>query len=973
MPITFNKVLEKVVAMMGKSAPRNLSKCLRAVLDVEECDPDLFGVKDLEKAMKSADHEATLTFGRALTNWDHVEEADWTGDAPPHTDARRARIYDLLALPDKVREACSIRIPVEHLNTPTVIAEQHEPWDPPADQFYWDAYERQLRTVHKWPQDSIIALDDSTRSIVERFSDPTRPEAYQSRGLVIGYVQSGKTANFTGVIARAVDAGYRLIIVLGGVLDILRNQTQRRLDKDLVGKELLTERGECEYEGDSDWEAFVEHGALPSAQGSFDWQRLTGAQADYASLARGLDALEFERVNKKLPFYARENLAAAKARLVVIKKHPTVMKRLITDLRKLRSKLADVPTLIIDDESDQASVNTVKPDAADTRVRTATNLQITQLLKELKRAQYVGYTATPFANCFVDPSDVDDIFPKDFMIPLDRPAHYMGVSDFYDTEGEEPPPGYSSNERAYVRSIRGDDDAPENLRKAIDSFVLSGAIKLFREKKGLGRFRHHTMLVHRSQKRKAHAEDADLVRHVFDHSGFDTKAGRNRLENLFDKDFKPVWKAKEPSLAMPASFSELEKSVGECLAKLAADKTVRVVNGDHLDDTPDFDKQGVWSILVGGTKLSRGYTVEGLTVSYYRRTASAADTLMQMGRWFGFRRNYRDLVRLFIGRDEVVGRDRGKEEQAPRKKSGSTKHKEDEAASPGTGIDLYEHFRAICKDEEEFRKELRMYARLKDPRITPRMIPPLIPSHLLRPTAPNKMYNAKVVSENFGGRWCDKTSAPTKAPAIRANAKAMRDMLAGVTVGQERLVVDVEGKPCDFEANLAVLDPASVLTFLQAYRWSGDNQELLARQLGFLRGDHGDAQIRTWLLIAPKLEAGEMWQAHGTSYSVRHRARVGPDGDRYNVYTEPAHKDVAEYLAGTKEGAHASKRTAALVDARRAIMLFYPTVDKDKGWSEANVNMGFSLLFPKNNIPTPIMFGVHDPRNEMAITVKKSR
>jgi hypothetical protein len=284
-------------------------------------------------ALRLADAETTVTFGRALAYWDHVAQAEWTSGTGAHTDARRTRVYDLLELPDKVRAACTLRIPVEMVNATTVIAEEHEPWEPPADQFYWNAYERQLRTVHGWPQDSIIALDDSTRSIVERFSDPSRPEAYQSRGLVIGYVQSGKTANFTGVIARAADAGYRLIIVLGGVLDILRNQTQRRLDKDLVGKEILLQNGDSEYEGDSDWDTFVEHGGCPSALGSFDVQRLTGAQDDYESLARGLDALEFERVNKKLPFYVRENLAVAKARLVVIKKHPTVMKRLITDLK----------------------------------------------------------------------------------------------------------------------------------------------------------------------------------------------------------------------------------------------------------------------------------------------------------------------------------------------------------------------------------------------------------------------------------------------------------------------------------------------------------------------------------------------------------------------------------------------------------------------------------------------------------------
>src|SRR5690606_30572560 len=133
---------------------------------------------------------------------------------------------------------------------------------------------------------------------------------------------------------------------------------------------------------------------------------------------------------------------------------------------------------------------------------------------------------------------------------------------------------------------------------------------------------------------------------------------------------------------------------------------VRILNNENKDQTPDFDRSQVWKILVGGTKLSRGYTVEGLTVSYYRRRAQTADTLMQMGRWFGFRLGYRDLVRLFIGTDEWI-------DKAGRKR-----------------IDLYEAFGAVCRDEEFFREELKRYASMEDPRMTPLQIPPLVPMHM---------------------------------------------------------------------------------------------------------------------------------------------------------------------------------------------------------------------------------------------------
>src|SRR5262249_46945508 len=153
---------------------------------------------------------------------------------------------------------------------------------------------------------------------------------------------------------------------------------------------------------------------------------------------------------------------------------------------------------------------------------------------------------------------------------------------------------------------------------------------------------------------------------------------------LFETDLLPVSQVQGAGLPLPRSFRELEPCIGECLRRIGADaKVVRIVNGDNKDDAPNFEKGSVWAILVGGAKLYRGYTIEGLTITYYRRVATAADTLMQMGRWFGFRPGYRDLVRLFIGRDEPIG------------------------TSGRLRLDLYEAFHALCQDEEEFRRDIQ--------------------------------------------------------------------------------------------------------------------------------------------------------------------------------------------------------------------------------------------------------------------------
>jgi hypothetical protein len=354
----------------------------------------------------------------------------------------------------------------------------------------------------------------------------------------------------------------------------------------------------------------------------------------------------------------------------------------------------------------------------------------------------------------------------------------------------------------------------------------------------------------------------------------------------------------------------------------------------------------VWSILVGGTKLSRGYTVEGLTTSYYRRTANASDTLMQMGRWFGYRRNYKDLVRLFIGREEQV--------------------------SKTQRLDLYEAFRAMCLDEEEFRSDLRKYASMEDPRITPAMIPPLVPSHLLRPTAANKMYNATVASQNFGGAWCEKTNAPTKPAQVRENSEAMSALLRSADVTEVDLAVTVRKKHLSFSALVSRLDPDDVVNFLAGYKWSGTNPHLLARYLDFLRGKHGNTEIESWLFIAPQMkQAGvAVWRSNDHSFAVRHRARVTPEGDRYKVYTDPVHRHVSEYLCGVDSGEKASKRTEAFRSATQAVFLFYPVRDTEAKKPE-ETSMGFALLFPKNKIKSSMRFTVHDQKRASAITVAR--
>ncbi len=933
------------------NGPKPLARSLRLSAEINDLDEATATIDALQSqlAVSSAGDPTANMFRRALALWDNESGADWCATTERNTDSRRSLIYKLLGIEGTLSALCEERFPFKQLDAPVVIASEHTPWYDSARRsahsFYWDAYVKQLER-QGWKDESIRQLDDSTSKIVERIADPADERAYQTKGIVVGYVQSGKTANFTGVVAKAADSGYKLIILLAGTLDVLRSQTQRRIDKEMIGQELLDK----DYISDSDWDNFLSHGARPATLGAFDWYRLTGPESDYQKLGRGVEAIQFEAVNPQKPFWHKDNLYAAKARIAIVKKNPSVLKRLLGDLKLLQRRgvgapLDQIPTLIVDDESDQASINV----RAASNGITPTNDAITALLRILPRSQYIGYTATPFANVFVDPSNEEDLFPKDFMISLPRPDGYMGVSDFYDLEGRDDDESSRPNERDYVRDVKGDDSKPDNLQKAIDSFVLAGAIKKFRASKNRqNKYRHHTMLAHSSARVADHDQLATAIRDTFKSAGYDGRKGQARLRTLFKDDFVPVSLRRSSDLPFPDSFEELAPFVGECLTEIGdPTEVVRVLNNENKSDTPDFDKAGVWKILVGGTKLSRGYTVEGLTVSYYRRCAHTSDTLMQMGRWFGFRPGYHDLVRLFIGRQEPVGRG-------------------------GRTIDLYSAFGAICRDEEMFRGELKRYA--LEEGITPLQIPPLVPSHMLQPTATNKMFNAQISYNNFGRRLSESTFAPDKDADIRHNHDALLNLIGQGKIESAKLTA-TDDKRIEFDANYTVVGATQMVQFLKDFRWFNKGSEgkpPFRLQIEFLeKTGKYDPGITDWLLLAPQsTDPRELLSIKGVSFAVIYRNYTE---NRFGTYNDPKHRAIAEYIAYERDIQIPNENLLKLRKKGRGVMLYYPITSTEKGRkAKAPFSTGFTLLFPPNNIQTPITFSVIQQSNPKAPVVTTS-
>ena len=869
------------------------------------------------------DHDELLTkLGKVVHEWDAADpDEDWTRNTSPSSADRRRLIYELLELDMAGAQLLDERRPVLHLGS-IVISGPWKRWYTPArawaNEFYWAKYQDYLSRVRGWPDDSVARLAHDTTEVIERIADPTQVEAYQSKGLVVGYVQSGKTANFTGVAAKAIDAGYRLIIVMTGTIELLRSQTQRRMDMELVGRQnILGDLSEDEarvakvdYQDDHDWLAgrFLD---LEVSDPTVGIRRLTHHRADYKQQFK---TLKIDRIDPTKPLFDPANLHRSAARLAIVKKNSTVLGKLVTDIKANRNAFAEIPVLIIDDESDQASVNTVDPekvaqakrDGKEVKERMAINQHIASMLELMPRAQYVGYTATPFANVFVDPSDDVGIFPKDFIISLGRPADYMGVEDFHDLEPiEDPPTVANSNRLAYVRmleAIDGDNNAQlEELAEAIDMFVLTGAVKLYRRSVDPARsYRHHTMLVHHSVRKDDHREVADSIRRLWQKAEFTKPATKARLRNLYETDILSVSDARKPAglPAMPG-FDELVPFVAKAVSRITEHlgNPVLVVNSDSdiqkEQQALDFDRHETWRILVGGSKLSRGFTVEGLTVTYFRRATELRDSLTQMGRWFGFRPGYKDLVRLYMARNARFG---------------------------ARSVDLYDAFESIAIDEAAFRRQLEQYAVWDgdEPQVRPIDIPPLVQQYLpwLKPTAKNKMFNARLVQQSEQG--FTPTGYPNDLDSLKRNLELWRPVLASAS---DPVTLETGTGRSTFEALTGLVSAEALLEALGKSRYLGSyGSTNVEPRMEFYRQLVSAGDVADFLVVAPQLQTDEVVDVAGVGPRrvVSRDRRKGRDG-RFGEVTDPKNRrPVESFVSGIPSAPLAPWR-----DPRRGAVLLY--------------------------------------------------
>lgn len=494
---------------------------------------------------------------------------------------------------------------------------------------YWPTLRRFLLAKKNWPRDTVGSLDDASDQVLSKLAPPTAPE-FDIRGLVLGYVQSGKTANFTAVVAKAADAGYRLVVVFSGIDNGLRRQTQLRLNRELTG-----------YPGNPPYA--VEQPPVGRQWHQFTTDDLNG---------------DFNP--------GRANTAALQGSqpvLLVVKKNGTVLRRLKAWFEAASEDMRrGLPALFIDDEADQASVDTRGSyqqeenfDENDPNYEqpAVINRLIRELLSLFPKRAYVAYTATPFANILIphdtyDGNAGEDLYPRDFLIDLPKPRGYFGTEEFFGRF--DPASGESVQGLDVLRDVPdsevaqllGNNELPPTLDQALLSFVLGGATRAQRGKAGAP----CTMLVHTTQRIADQRPTRDLIeqryRELKDEWRYDRNSGlREAFKRLWDEDFKPTTDGVEPSRVV--EFEEVEPYISIFMEAVG----VREINSDR-GDVLDYDLEpSLKAIAIGGNKLARGLTLEGLLVSYFARQSPQYDTLLQMARWYGYRGGYEDLTRIY--------------------------------------------------------------------------------------------------------------------------------------------------------------------------------------------------------------------------------------------------------------------------------------------------------------------------------------
>ena len=601
-------------------------------------------------------------FLQANEDYDSATEEDWPillqefKDFLKNKNKKVILVEDYLII-NKARQVLGTKESQESL---VVSDGKIDPWIDDArssiDWNFWSSYEKFLRKAD-FPRESIRNVSKDIDSILDKSGNPKEEsDAWERRGLVMGNVQSGKTLNFIGLMNKAVDVGYKVIILIGATnSNSLRTQTQVRVDEGFTGFDTSEFfKGQKRVDNEVGKERNSEKRVIPMTTRDDDFN---------SSFAKG----QFADINA----FSKDTV------LFVTKKNINSLKKIHNWLLQDRKNAPEdnvklpYPLLLIDDEADWASVNTKKEEQDPAGI----NKGIRKILNLFNKSTYVSFSATPFANMLIDHEAEDlqlgkDLYPKDFIIKLSQSSNYVGQEHYFpnndnDNDDEEDciniisksVSKYFVDQNKDHKNKRNPDTSdrkyinrlPDCLKEAIRCFVINNSIRASRGDK----YTHNSMLINVTPYTVLIDDVAGLitpyledVRDMFANS-YKMKSNDSEIISLFKKTFETHYKDIE------IHFDDLLEEMHHSLQKIK----VIAVHGSHgnkeakAENSLNYEKykdKGLSVIAVGGYILSRGLTLEGLNVSYFVRTTKTSDTITQMCRWYGYRDTYKDLCKLFI-------------------------------------------------------------------------------------------------------------------------------------------------------------------------------------------------------------------------------------------------------------------------------------------------------------------------------------
>ena len=691
------------------------------------------------------------------------------------------------------------------LDIGTLIEEKgHKKWflskKAKLDMKYWERYRKYLLKDQGFSTQVVNTMDDILDTLTDLLGDPSRDVSYNRRGLIIGDVQSGKTSNYTGLICKAVDSGYKVIVLLTGTIEKLRQQTQQRIDEGFVGSDssaMMKQKEDGLIVGVGKYDSSIRPMVLTSTADDFKTQN-----------AKNLN-FDLRNINGPVIF--------------VVKKNSAVLKRLnkwLSTYNQNGTNPINHSLLVIDDEADNASVNT-KADPEETP--TAINGNIRQLLAMFTRSSYVGFTATPFANIFIDPENendmyAEDLFPKDYIYSLNAPSNYTGARNIFGENADadymlveinddvEDPTSIAAILPLTHKQTLQITKLPEDLKTAVATFMLANTIEDLR---GFSK-NHRSMLINVSRFTMIQNQVAALVNEYLK----DIQAAcRNYAALSVEKATKDPY-----ILKLKKTYEDIYKNVEfdwETVQKqlhvACAGIMVQVFNRSAGQNfSYEEYKDGLRVIAVGGMSLSRGLTLEGLVTSYFYRNSKMYDTLMQMGRWFGYRKGYADICRVFMSSESI------------------------------------EWYRYISEATDELREEVKRY---EDTGLTPRDFGLRVRSDItsLLVTARNKMRSAEsrecVIS--LSGEVIETPDIYADPEKNLENEKRVRDLVVKLEeAGYKHIGIDMQQNRSRFEYR--DIPAEIIMEFLREIDVSPKNAQFnIPAVTSFIAGYHGN-ELKKW-------------------------------------------------------------------------------------------------------------------------------